>query len=66
MRRWIIFGLLEPYILYSAAKQDIKNHLERVIKELGLELNTSKLGNRYERYKDTLVTKKIQILIEVA
>jgi hypothetical protein len=40
--------------------------LERLIKELGLELNTSKLGNLYDRYKDALAMKEIQKVIEVA
>ncbi|MBD2521866.1 hypothetical protein [Nostoc sp. FACHB-133] len=40
--------------------------LERLIKALELELNTSKLGNRYERYKDALAIKEIQKVVEVA
>ncbi|BAY76695.1 hypothetical protein NIES25_31520 [Nostoc linckia NIES-25] len=40
--------------------------LERLIKELGLELNTTKLGNRYERYQDALAIKEIFKIIEVA
>jgi len=40
--------------------------LERLIKELGLELNKTKLGNRYERYQDALAIKEIQKLVEVA
>ncbi|RCJ23969.1 hypothetical protein A6S26_20480 [Nostoc sp. ATCC 43529] len=40
--------------------------LERLIKELGLELNTTKLGNRYERYQDALAIKELQKVLEVA
>lgn len=40
--------------------------LERLIKELELELNTTKLGNRYQRYQDALAIKEIYKVLEVA
>jgi hypothetical protein len=40
--------------------------LERLIKALELNLNTTKLGNRYERYKDAIEAKEIKTFIQVA
>lgn len=56
-----IIGPLEQKSWCYKAQQ-----LARLIKELELELNESKLGKCYKRYKDALGTKEIQRLIEVA
>ncbi|MGM3309234.1 hypothetical protein ACSQ6I_25205 [Anabaena sp. WFMT] len=61
-RNWQkIIGSLEQKTWHYKSQQ-----IYRLIKQLELDLNESRLGNRYQRYKDSLETKEIQTFVEVA